>query len=234
MISIPKPCSENWDAMTPTTAGRYCSRCQTEVVDFTRMTDAEVMAFMTARQGQHVCASVLAPPMVPRHPKRISRPWRWVLAVAAFLSGQQHVSALGLPPQLPPVRASLLKQTTPQTIITLRVVVIDDSLNVPVEQGIRVYIDDTKYGATTDEKGEFTLRFASDWEPARDGYLDLIVPAVGFGFKEKKLRINLQDEISVPFLIRLSSTPSRGRIRGLALFDRPAPVSLPKVRKSLR
>ena len=51
MISIPKPCLENWDAMMPTAAGHYCGRCQTEVVDFTRMSDAEVLAFMAARKG---------------------------------------------------------------------------------------------------------------------------------------------------------------------------------------
>jgi len=32
--------------MTPATAGRHCANCQETVVDFTRMTDAEVVAFL--------------------------------------------------------------------------------------------------------------------------------------------------------------------------------------------
>lgn len=32
--------------MTPTDVGRHCAACQTQVVDFTRMTDEEVVAFL--------------------------------------------------------------------------------------------------------------------------------------------------------------------------------------------
>ena len=32
--------------MTPTDVGRHCAACQTQVVDFTRMTDGEVIAFL--------------------------------------------------------------------------------------------------------------------------------------------------------------------------------------------
>lgn len=46
IIHQPAPCHENWDAMTPTGAGRYCAACQTQVVDFTHMTDEEVLAFL--------------------------------------------------------------------------------------------------------------------------------------------------------------------------------------------
>lgn len=45
-IHQPAPCHENWAAMTPTDQGRHCAACQTEVVDFTRMTDGEVLAFL--------------------------------------------------------------------------------------------------------------------------------------------------------------------------------------------
>lgn len=45
-IRQPAPCHESWAAMTPTAQGRHCAACQTEVVDFTRMTDAEVLAFL--------------------------------------------------------------------------------------------------------------------------------------------------------------------------------------------
>ena len=45
-IHQPAPCHESWDAMTPTAMGRHCAACHTQVVDFTRMTDGEVVAFM--------------------------------------------------------------------------------------------------------------------------------------------------------------------------------------------
>ena len=45
-IHQPAPCHESWEAMAPTAAGRHCAACQTQVVDFTRMTDGEVVAFL--------------------------------------------------------------------------------------------------------------------------------------------------------------------------------------------
>lgn len=45
-VHIPKRCHENWGAMTPAAAGRHCASCRENVVDFTRMTDAEVVTFL--------------------------------------------------------------------------------------------------------------------------------------------------------------------------------------------
>jgi len=43
---MPKACHESWAAMTPDGAGRHCAKCQETVVDFTRMSDAEIAAFL--------------------------------------------------------------------------------------------------------------------------------------------------------------------------------------------
>jgi hypothetical protein len=44
-ISIPKPCHENWDVMTPKDQGRFCLSCEKTVTDFTRMPDYEIINF---------------------------------------------------------------------------------------------------------------------------------------------------------------------------------------------
>jgi hypothetical protein len=48
-------CDESWDAMTPTDVGRHCASCQTQVVDFTRMTDGEVVAFLSQYSPERRC-----------------------------------------------------------------------------------------------------------------------------------------------------------------------------------
>lgn len=54
-IHQPFTCSENWDAMSPTDVGRHCASCQTQVVDFTRMTDGEVVAFLSQYSPERRC-----------------------------------------------------------------------------------------------------------------------------------------------------------------------------------
>ncbi len=48
-VTIPEPCHENWDAMTPREKGRFCDVCTKTVVDFSVMGDAEL--FETIKNG---------------------------------------------------------------------------------------------------------------------------------------------------------------------------------------
>ena len=41
-ISIPKPCHESWQNMTPCSGGRFCGSCTTKVHDFTERSISEI------------------------------------------------------------------------------------------------------------------------------------------------------------------------------------------------
>jgi hypothetical protein len=53
-ISIPKPCHEDWNAMTPNEQGRHCNACAKTVVDFTAMSDEDVKYFFL-HKNEKVC-----------------------------------------------------------------------------------------------------------------------------------------------------------------------------------
>lgn len=44
-FSVPNPCSENWQKMTPNEHGRFCSSCEKTVIDFTRMSTDEIKQY---------------------------------------------------------------------------------------------------------------------------------------------------------------------------------------------
>jgi len=53
-LSIPTPCHEDWEKMTPNERGRFCAHCQKTVVDFTKWTDTALYDFFS-KQTAHVC-----------------------------------------------------------------------------------------------------------------------------------------------------------------------------------
>src|ERR1700722_206170 len=44
-LSIPTPCNENWDNMTPNERGRHCASCDKIVIDFSLYTDKQLVEF---------------------------------------------------------------------------------------------------------------------------------------------------------------------------------------------
>lgn len=54
-ISVPKPCHEDWNKMTPNDKGRFCDNCSKTVIDFSKMTDTEIKDYLIAQKGKSVC-----------------------------------------------------------------------------------------------------------------------------------------------------------------------------------
>ena len=54
-VSIPKPCHEDWNTMTPKQKGRFCDSCAKTVVDFTKMNTPEIQDFIHKNKRNRIC-----------------------------------------------------------------------------------------------------------------------------------------------------------------------------------
>jgi hypothetical protein len=50
-VQIPKPCHENWAQMTEADKGRFCLSCKEEVIDFSIMTDQQMLNHISKAAG---------------------------------------------------------------------------------------------------------------------------------------------------------------------------------------
>ena len=85
-LAIPSPCHENWDAMLHNEKGRHCLNCQKTVVDFTKMTDTQIIYFFqeykSSTCGRFLDTQLNRPILQPVITKPQSR-FAWLLS--AFL-----------------------------------------------------------------------------------------------------------------------------------------------------
>ena len=211
--------------MSPTAAGRFCATCATEVVDFTALSEAEMLAFLARPAGRAVCVNAYATQVAP---PPVARWRRWALAGLALLGWQSASSCATPPPQQPPAAAAAPMPLTAeqQQSAVIRGVVLDGA-NGPGVAGVFVFINDTQYGATTDENGRFELVLARSWAPVRTGALTLRVQGSPFVFKPREVSVKLPVGPPVELLIRLESVEGRGQIMGKIRQPEP-PVVPPK------
>lgn len=83
-LYIPEPCHENWDGMTPQDKGRHCQSCNKIVVDFSTMTDQQVLNYFKTTTGS-TCGRFhteqLQRPLIERQ----ERPTRWKYFLASII-----------------------------------------------------------------------------------------------------------------------------------------------------
>ncbi|MBK6635691.1 MAG: carboxypeptidase-like regulatory domain-containing protein [Chitinophagaceae bacterium] len=100
-LSIPEPCHQSWHQMTPAEQGRYCNACAKVVVDFSMMTDTEVLNYFTTSDHEKVCGRALPSQldrtiMRPKVPaKRLFWYWNYIVMFLLFFAKGNMARAQG-------------------------------------------------------------------------------------------------------------------------------------------
>ncbi|WP_375558889.1 carboxypeptidase-like regulatory domain-containing protein [Bernardetia sp. OM2101] len=54
-VNLPEPCHEDWNKMDSQEKGRFCGSCQKLVIDFSVMSDIEIINYFKEYKGQNTC-----------------------------------------------------------------------------------------------------------------------------------------------------------------------------------
>lgn len=218
-LTIPTPCHENWEAMTPVDKGRFCAACQKQVMDFSNMNDRQVVDFFKKPSTGSVCGRFM-PNQLQRDMEIPVKRIPWVkyffqfaipaLFVSTKAKEQGEVRVISVKPVVhteqqetvgkvvPAVCSLLVPRNTPalpvkNNHLTVRGLVTDE-YNSPMRY-VSVMIKGTKYGTLTDSTGLFRIAV-----PAGEKKITIQVSCVGFETIEKEINT---DEITNETIIRM-------------------------------
>jgi hypothetical protein len=189
LLNIPEPCQENWQGMTPQEQGRFCGSCQKIVVDFSVMTDKEVLDYFS-KASQHVCGRFSNDQLnkeITSAPakKRVTWLYVWNLMLATLLMTKTYAQGK---PQIkkPPVKTTITEK--PKVVgwtssvldpveavipVSMKGVVLNAQTNQPVS-GASIYVKGIQNGTMADSTGKFLLRVE------KKEVLELEISAIGY------------------------------------------------------
>ncbi|OJW98161.1 MAG: hypothetical protein BGO70_11895 [Bacteroidetes bacterium 43-93] len=162
-ISIPNPCHEDWNKMTPAEQGRFCSQCQKVVTDFTNYTDAQLYQFFSDRNKQ-VCGRFYNHQLntsISIPPQPHSRLYRYFIGLGLTLIFTQ-LPETGLRAQTPYAQVALQSDKKNKdendTAIIINGKVIDELKEPMFGAIVAAYCNGTMVaGAVTDYDGNYKL-----------------------------------------------------------------------------
>jgi len=224
-LHIPEPCHENWDKMTPVEKGRFCNACQKQVVDFTGMSDEQMIAFFRKPTTGSVCGRFIGDQLnrdivVPK--KRI--PWVkyfFQFALPAFLisfkaTAQGKVKILSgdttIITSSPAIRGKVAVGPISEKIIQGRIT--DNNGNGIV--GAIVTIKNMGISTATDSKGYYKLNYSG-----HASSIIVAVSAIGFIEKERTVVINKKkvDPLIVKFKLLSKNNDETAVTAGLVVVS---------------
>lgn len=192
-LSIPAPCSENWEAMTPDAQGRFCSHCRKSVIDFTGWSDTALYEFFSENTAS-VCGRMLHTQLgrtihIPSQPH--SKLYRIVIALGLtiLIAQAQETRARMVPPLVEQSIFTPANDADADTAI-IRGQVLDDKREPII--GAMVQLENAGHalnGTVTDINGNFSISISdSSYKQLKKSNIQLRIQLVGYLIKVVNLK----------------------------------------------
>ncbi|MCB9256354.1 MAG: carboxypeptidase regulatory-like domain-containing protein [Chitinophagales bacterium] len=181
-LRIPEPCHEDWNKMTPKDQGSFCSSCAKVVVDFTRMSDRELLSYLEKTKGQKTCGrfssfqlnrSIAVSDPKPSYfnsIKKVILGFLFSLSLPSFLKAEHKSSSFFM-------KQDLSEEEETANAVSGRIVDVNQN---PLEGiAIRIYYNGriTEHYSLSDAQGSFSIDLANTkWS----NKLELRIEAPGY------------------------------------------------------
>lgn len=163
-IQIPKPCHEDWQQMTPEDKGRHCLVCQKTVIDFTQLTDTEILSYFQ-QKPTGVCGRFRPEQLAPKPVAEVTQTSRWkmyLMALSATFALKTMLTETAKAqtpveqrePQITPPRVGTVAYVHDEEQFTISGKVIDADTKEAIP-GVSIAIKGTTQGTNTNANGEF-------------------------------------------------------------------------------
>jgi hypothetical protein len=233
-FQIHEPCHENWQKMTPVEQGKFCVACNKTVIDFSLMTNEEILQQISRSSG-NVCGRFM-----PEQLKRdihidaargtISLKYIWNMLFAGLLISS-HTTAQTKPlqgkvrfvtePMPIPQTREMAFISIPAPVQQIRLRVVDAEDNSPVSFA-SIALADHQGGFATDSNGNIYIppgaKLGNGIEISSIGYESRIVPITEFTGSSRITIIPLQragEKLSGVEVIASSGKSCTGMMEGI-------------------
>jgi len=218
-LHIPEPCYENWEKMSASERGRFCASCQKEVIDFTGMSDQQLVQFFRKPSAGSICGRLNQDQLetdirIPQ--KRI--PWlkyffrftlpAFLVSMKATAQGQIRFSmsdTVLIKPQNVVSKSAMKNCENPKALTSVEIKgrVVDEA-----GTGIAyasVVVEGTITGTVCDSQGDFNLKTVqSVKQPV------LLFSAVGYSHQAVPLKSGINKVNNL--IVTLKPLPALGEV----------------------
>jgi len=176
LLKIEDPCQQDWDSMDATEGGRFCQHCSHAVIDFTSLSDSQVLALIEKSNG-NLCGRFKETQLnrlmvqaegVNKNPRLYKiLAGLLLLASANTVMSQSVKGRLAFIPQSTKVDSNRqdhaedpdnIPAPTGTSGNTVSGIVIDERTHKPVTNA-HVYMKNSKLNLAVDAQGKFTIVF---------------------------------------------------------------------------
>ena len=105
LLHLQEPCARNWSEMRPAKGGKFCQSCSKTVIDFTVLSDNQIVSLLEKANGQSLCAKLkteqLHRVMAQTEPVKANLFYKYLAGVLLLGSVEAATAQTTMPQEVP-------------------------------------------------------------------------------------------------------------------------------------